>query len=137
MSIDYMKSGRLAINVLIDLNNLGKQTEFKIDFINKHISPEESISDHSQQLMLDYLDWLPEHLRNHNCDEHLLEKLEIKMWADFNSAFSPPGMRNDLEVQINCQAKWKISGRDESVIDITQAEIISKRFIQNGVPEIH
>ena len=132
-----MKSGRLAINVLIDLNNIGRPTEFKIDFINKIISPKESISDRSQQLMLDYLDWLPEHLRNHNCDEHLLEKLDIKMWTDFNGAFSPPGMNNDLEVQINCRAKWKIFGRDESVLDISQAEIISKLIIQNGVPEMY
>lgn len=137
MSIDYMKSGRLAINVLIDLNNLGKPTEFSIDFIKKNISPKESISDRSHQLMLDYLDWLPEHLKNHNCDYHLLEKLEIKMWADLNGAFSPPGMSNDLEVQINCQTKWKISGRNEIVLDISQAEVISKKNIQNGVPEIH
>ncbi len=137
MSIDYMKSGRLAINVLIDLNNIGKPTEFKIDFISKNISPEESISDHSQQLMIDYLDWLPEHLRNHNCDEHLLEKLEIKMWADFNSASSPQGMKSDIEIQIHCQAEWKVSGRNENIIDMSQAEIISKRFIRNGIPEIH
>ncbi|MEJ2373139.1 MAG: hypothetical protein P8Y22_03960, partial [Sulfurimonas sp.] len=87
--------------------------------------------------MLDYLDWLPEHLKNHNCDDLLLEKLEIKMWTDLNGAFSPSGMKNDLEVQINCQTMWKISGRDENVLDISQAEIISKKNIHNGIPEIH
>lgn len=36
-----MKSGRLSVNVLIDLCNLGLETKATVDFINKTIQPKE------------------------------------------------------------------------------------------------
>jgi len=39
MSIDCMKSGRLAVNVLIDLYNLKHEPEATFDFVNKTIKP--------------------------------------------------------------------------------------------------
>ena len=81
ISIDYMKSGRLALNVLIELHNLGIESKATFDFINKSIRPTEAEYLENRQLMDDYLDWLPEHFNNHNCDLTKLEKLEITFWT--------------------------------------------------------
>ena len=76
-----MKSGRLALNVLIELHNLGIESKATFDFINKSIRPTEAEYLENRQLMDDYLDWLPEHFNNHNCDLTKLEKLEITFWT--------------------------------------------------------
>src|SRR5690606_24658948 len=68
ISIDYMKSGRLAVNVIIELHNAGLESKATFDFINKSIRPTKAESTESRQLMDNYLDWLPEHFKNHNCD---------------------------------------------------------------------
>lgn len=68
ISIDYMKSGHLAVNVLIDLYNLRLDAKSTFDFINQTIQPEKAESKESKQLLNDYLSWLPDHLENHNCD---------------------------------------------------------------------
>ena len=39
-----MKIGRLAVNVLIDLHNLGLETKSTFDFINQTIQPEKAES---------------------------------------------------------------------------------------------
>jgi hypothetical protein len=83
MSIDYMKSSRLAINVLIDLNNKGFETKADFDFINKTIEPKVADFKESRQLLSDYLDWLPDHFDKHNCDLTGLEFLQISIWTDF------------------------------------------------------
>ena len=71
-----MKSGRLAVNVLIDLHNLGLETKKTFDLINKTIQPDQAETKGSLQLLNDYLDWLPDHFENQNCDLTKLEKLE-------------------------------------------------------------
>jgi hypothetical protein len=63
MSIDYMKSGRLAVNVLIDLYKIGKENRANFDFINREIKPKEAESKASRELLNDYLNWLPEHFK--------------------------------------------------------------------------
>jgi hypothetical protein len=68
MSIDYMKSGRLAINVLIDLNSKGLETKATFDFLRQSIEPTEANSKESKKLLTDYLDWLPDHFTRHDCD---------------------------------------------------------------------
>ena len=51
MSIDYMKSGRLAENVLIYLHNKGLETIATFDFIGQSIQPiVEAISKDSKKL---------------------------------------------------------------------------------------
>ena len=66
ISIDYMKSGRLAVNVLIELHNLGIESRATFNFKNKSIEPNQAETVESRQLMDDYLSWLPEHFNNHN-----------------------------------------------------------------------
>lgn len=131
-----MKSGRLAVNVLIDLYNLGLETKATFDFINKTILPDKAVSKESKQLLNDYLDWLPDHFANHKCDLTKLEKLETTLWIDFNKAFSPPRMDNALEFTVNALTIWKAEGREEQFLEISQTELIKKNFLKLRIPEI-
>lgn len=135
MSIDYMKSGRLAVNVLIDLYNLKFEPKATFDFINKSILPIEVNSNGTNELLNDYLNWLPDHFERHNCDLTKLEILEITIWTDFDKAFTPPGMSNCIEFEVHTTTKWKVDTRDEQTIEIYQTEIIKKNFIKLRIPE--
>ena len=131
-----MKSGRLAVNVLIDLYNLGLETKSTFDFINQVIQPIRAESKGSKQLINDYVYWLPDHFEKHNCDLTKLEKLETTFWIDFDYAFSPPRMDNTLEFTVNALTKWKADGRDEEIIEVSQTELIKKNFLKLGIPEM-
>ena len=131
-----MKSGRLAVNVLIDLHNLGLETKTTFDFINKTILPEKAESKESIQLLHDYVDWLPDHFTNHKCDLTTLEKLETTFWIDFNKAFSPIGMNNALEFTVNALTIWKANGREEQKVEISQTELMKKDFLKLRIPEM-
>ena len=135
MSIDYMKSGRLAVNVLIDLYNLKLEPKATFDFINKNILPTEVMTKESNELFKDYLTWLPDHFASHSCDLTKLEKLEITIWTDFDKAITPQGMSNCKEFVVHTLTKWKVDGRDEQTIEISQTEIIKENFIKLRIPE--
>ncbi len=135
MSIDYMKSGRLAVNVLIDLYNLKLAPKATFNFIDKTISPVEAQTKESKELLNDYLSWLPDHFYRHNCELTKLEKLEITIWTDFDHAVTPPGMSNCKEFDVHTMTKWKANGRDEQTIEISQSEIIKENFIKLRIPE--
>ncbi len=131
-----MKSGRLAVNVLIDLYNLGLETKSTFDFINQTIQPEKAESKESRQLINDYLDWIPDHFDKHNCDLTKLEKLETTIWSDFEKAFSPPRMNDTIEFTVNALTKWKAYGRDEEIIETSQSELINSKYLKIGIPEL-
>lgn len=135
ISIDYMKSGRLAVNVLIDLYNLGLESKSTFDFINMTIRPEKAESKEARQLIKDYVDWLPEHFEKHKCDLSKLEKLETTIWTDFNKAFSTPRMNDTIEFTVKALTKWKADGRDEEIMEISQTELIKKNFLKLRIPE--
>jgi len=131
-----MKSRRLAVNVLIDLYNLGLGSKTTFDFINKTIQPDQAESKESRQLLNDYLDWLPEHFENQNCDLSKLEQLEITIWTDFDKAISPPRMNNALEFTVNALTIWKADGREKQTVEISQTELIKKNFLKLRIPEM-
>ena len=135
MSIDYMKSGRLAVNVLIDLHKIGKENKATFDFIKKEIKPKEAESKESKQLLNDYLNWLPEHFKNHDCDLNKLEKLEITIWTDFNKTITPLRMNNTKKFELHTLTKWKADGRDEQTLEISQTELIKEYYLNIGIPE--
>ena len=136
ISIDYMKSGRLAVNVLIDLYNLNKETKATFDFINETIQPAVAESKESRQLLSDYLGWRPDHFANHNCDLTKLEQLETTIWTDFDKAFSPSRMNNVLEFTVNALTTWKSDGREEQTVAISQTQLIKKNFLKLRMPEM-
>lgn len=136
ISIDFMKSGRLAVNVLIDLHNLGLETKTTFDFVNKTIQPDQAESKESQELLNDYLDWLPDHFENQNCDFSKLEQLEITIWTDFDKAFSPPRMNDALEFIVKALTIWKADGREKQTVEISQTELIKKNFLKLRIPEM-
>jgi len=131
-----MKSGRLAVNVLIDLYNLSKETKTTFDFINRAIQPTEAESTESRQLINDYLDWMPDHFESHNCDLTKLEKLEITFWTDFDKAITPPGMNDTKEFKVSASTKWKVEGKDEQIIEISQTELIKQNYLKLRIPEM-
>jgi hypothetical protein len=135
MSIDYMKSGRLAVNVLIDLYNLKLEPKATFDFVNKTINPTDASTKESSELLNDYLSWLPGHFAAHNCDLTKLEKLEISISTDFDKAVTPTGMSNSKEFVVHTLTKWQAYGRDEQTIEISQTEIIKENFIKLRIPE--
>ena len=135
-SVDYMKSGKLAFNVLIHLNNLKLNPSATFDFVHKTIQPEEAITKESRQLLNDYLDWLPTHFKNHNCDLDKLEKLVIVISGDFDNAVSPRGMNKSKQITIHTKTNWKADNRDEETIEIAMNEIVDDYFLKNGIPEM-
>lgn len=135
MSIDYMKSGRLAVNVLIDLYNQKLESRATFDFINKTILPTNAISKESKELLKDYLSWLPNHFEAHNCDLTKLETLVVIIWTDFDKAITPPGMNNSKEFVVHALTKWKAAEQDEQIIEISQTEIIKENFLKLRIPE--
>ena len=135
MSIDYMKSGRLSVNVLIDLHNLKIEPKSTFDFINKTILPTEAETKESRELLNDYLSWLPDHFTSHNCDLTKLETLEITIWTDFKKAITPQGMSNCKEFVVYTTTKWKADRREEQLFEISQSEVIKENFIKLRIPE--
>lgn len=135
-SVDYSKSGKLAINVLIHLNNLKLKPTATFDFINKTIQPEEAITKESKKLLSDYLDWLPEHFKNHNCDLDKLEKLTIVISADFEKAFYPQGMNKAKQIGLLTKTNWKADNRNEEIIEISLTEIVDEYYLKTGIPEM-
>lgn len=131
-----MKSGRLAVNVLIDLYNLGLASKTTFDFINKTIQPKQAESKESRQLLNDYFNWLPDHFENQNCDLTKLEQLEVTIWTDFDKAFSQPRMNNTLEFTINALTVWKADGRENQTVEVSQTELIKKNFLKLRIPEM-
>jgi hypothetical protein len=135
-SVDYSKSGKLAFNVLIHLNNLKLKPSATFDFINKTIQPEEAISKESKQLLNDYLDWLPTHFKNHNCELDKLEKLTIVISADFDKAFYPQGMNKAKQICLQTRTNWKADNRNEETIEINLNEIVDDYYLKTGIPEM-
>lgn len=132
-----MKSGRLAVNVLIELNKIGLESKSTFDFLGKTIKPEKSDSKESRQLMNDYLNWLPEHFKNHNCDLTKLEKLTITFWTDFDKEITPPRMNDTKEFVIYAKTEWKAHGKDEQIIEINQTELVKRNLLKTRIPEIN
>lgn len=136
MSIDYVKSGRLAVNVLIDLYKIEMETKATFNFLKKEIEPKEAISKESQKLMDDYVSWIPEHFINHNCDITKLEKLLTSIWINFDSRRTPPRMNDTIEFVVNAKTIWKAEGREEQTIEIKQTELVKKVYLNLRIPEI-
>jgi len=131
-----MKSGRLAVNVLIDLYNLKKEPKATFDFINQTIKPKMAESKESRQLLNDYFDWLPFHFDSHNCDLTKLEKIETTVWIDFDKATIQSRMDDTVEFKVNALTKWKADGKGEQILEISQTELIKKSFLKLRIPEI-
>lgn len=137
MSIDYSKSGRLAVNVLIDLSKLKLSAQATFDFINKSILPTEAMTKESLELLNDYSKWLPEHFLQHNCDLTKLAKLEVTIYTDFVKAIISMGMNNCREIIVHSSTKWQAVGQNEQIINITQTEIIKENFLKLRIPEFN
>jgi hypothetical protein len=135
ISIDYSKSGRLAVNTLIDLYKMGKETKATFDFQNQIIYPNDAESIESKELLRNYLEWLPDHFDSHDCDLTKLEKLETTIWTDFSKAFSPLKMDNTLEFTVNALTIWKAEGREKQILEISITELIKKNFLKLRIPE--
>jgi hypothetical protein len=135
ISIDYMKIGVLAVNVLIDLLNLNLETKATFDFIKKSIIPTQADTKRGRKLLQDYSDWLPAHFISHNCDLTKLEKLEITFWADLAQARTPVGMSDTKEVTVYARTTWKADNRDEEIIEISQVELLKQNYLKLRLPE--
>lgn len=136
MSIDYSKSGRLAVNVLIDLYNLNLEPKTTFAFIAKTILPAEANTKRSNKLLNDYLSWLPDHFARHNCDLTKLEVLQITIRTDFNNASTAPPKCDSKELMVHAMTKLKADGRSEQAFEISLSETINGDFIKQRIPEI-
>lgn len=134
-SIDYTKSGKLAFNSLVLLNNRGLEPNVTFDFINKRIHPIEAENDSSIKLLNDYLNWLPEHFLNHNCDTNNLKRLEINIKSSFIDLTSPDKMDYCKQVEIETLIKWQANGKETETIEFKEIELVKKEYFKIGVPE--
>jgi hypothetical protein len=130
-----MKSPRLAINVLIELNNLKQEPKATFDFVNETIFPASADTRESRELLNDYRNWLPGHFVRHNCDLAQIELLEITIWVDFENAKEIPKMKECKQFVIYTLTRWKAIGREVRMIEISQTEIIREQFLSTKVPE--
>lgn len=136
-SIDWMKSSSLAMNVLVKLNNEGMQPVAVFDFINGSIEPKEARTKEGKGLLEDYLSWLPEHLKKHNCDRDILEALVIEVSAGIDEAVIPPGMSNCLEIVVKTKTNWKLKDEEPRELRKAQREIMKSQILRNGFPKFH
>ena len=136
MSIDYAKSGRIALNSVIDLYQIGKKTRVTFDFIQNSISPIEAESVGAKELMNDYLEWLPKHFETHNCNLALLKKLEINISVDFTTAKQPHRMPGVLEFQVFGKVTWKTNKEGTQVLEISNLELMKESFMLERIPEL-
>ncbi len=134
-SIDYLKSSRLAVNVLIDLNNNQIDPSATFDFLKGTIEPKESVSKRSMELLKDYMTWLPMHFKAHNCDIEKLETLQVTIFGDFEKAFMPNNMNGTIQFDVKTKTVWKADGKTEEEINITTTEVIKSDFLVSGIPE--
>lgn len=133
-----MKSEHFAVNVLIDLYNLGIEAKATFDFVNKTIEPTEVVSKESLQLMNDYLHWLPEHFKNRNCDLTKLEQLRITLWTDFHNTLPYERNQKDRVFTISALTTWKADGRKDKTIELTQSEVIPMDLLGGEkIPKVH
>lgn len=135
-SIDYTKSGKLAFNVLFHLNNRNLTPSATFDFIKKTIHPTDAINYESKLLLNDYLDWLPSHFINHNCDLDKLEKLSITISAGFDKAYEPPGMNYCKQIRVSTLTLWKADEKEEQTIEVSRDELVGNNFLKIGIPEL-
>lgn len=135
MSIDYTRSGRLAVNVLFELKKNNFDSEVTFQFINNVISPEIAVSKRSIELFEDYKDWLPNHFKSHNCDLSKLEKLDITLSIDFENATTPETMSNCTEFSITAKTIWKAKTKPEELIKIEQKELVKSTLLIQGIQE--
>jgi len=137
ISIDFLKSPRYAINVLIDLYNLQKEPKATFDFIKMTIEPDIIDSTSSRELLIDYQNWLPIHFENHKCDLTKLEELKTTISVDFDRVFIPPRMNDSIQFEVNATTIWKADGREANILQISQSELMRKTFLNNRIPEVN
>ncbi|WP_246838502.1 hypothetical protein [Leptospira meyeri] len=135
ISIDYTHSGKLAINVLIKLKSEENVSIVEFDFINTTISPEIAIDEESLILLKDYQKWLPEHLRNHDCDYNQLESLNILTKLNKEKIFQPQSMDNTFQIEIESETIYKLKNREKQSFKLSLIEIINSNYLENGIPK--
>ncbi|MEQ9062768.1 MAG: hypothetical protein RIE58_01230 [Vicingaceae bacterium] len=133
-SIDYMKSGALAFNVLVQLKEKGLEPKATFDFLNDSIFPEGANTREARSLISDYRSWLPDHLSNHNCDPEILEKLMIEVSANLAEAVQPKGMSYALQFTIKSETTWKIKDDVEKKLLKEQVEVLKSQYLKTGLP---
>ena len=125
-SRDYMKSPKQSYNVLISLYEKGLPPKATFDFINGTIEPKEAVSESSSQLLNDYMQWLPEHCLNHNCDPSLIVSLKTSIWVDFEKAWDRRS-KNDINLEIQTKTEWKAQDKSAQIVETKEVEIISQK----------
>jgi len=136
ISIDFIKSHRYAVNVLIDLYKLNLEAKASFDFFNLSILPLEANTERANELMGHYNGWLPDHFEKHNCDISKLEKIETTVWIDFEIGFTPEGINDSIQIEVNALTIWQADGRAEKEIYINQSEMLRKTYLEFGIPEL-
>ncbi len=135
ISRDYSHSGKLVHNILIKLKNHNLLPQVKLNFIDGTIQPNEAIDDSSKKLLLDYRNWLPEHLENHKCSISELELFEIIVFADFDKAYHLKNAEDYLRIKFIAILNWKIKGKENESREIWIEEDLLQEDLINGLYE--
>lgn len=134
-SIDHTRSGKIAINGLIKLRNLGFSPKMSFNFITKQIEPKLMCNEWSLKLLNDYLDWLPEHFKNQNCDIAKVIELRIEISANFEDMNIPYGLNDTKNIQVITNTYWKIERSKMQHLEISKDELIKFVYLKNGLIE--
>jgi len=136
-SIDYSKSGIIAINTLFELVNNDQNPTICFDFIRKSIKPSFVRPEKNKLLLTDYLFWLPQHFSKHNCDLSKIEELTICLKIDMNKITIPKDMGEVKEYKVITKVKWKVKNKYPETYSIETNNIISDAVFAKGIEEIY
>lgn len=130
-SYDFTHSGKVVFDVLAKAscdNDNGIST-ISFDFINGTILPSAIENDDSKQILSDYSKWLPELADSQNASASDIERLVITVSVDFEKHKHPPDMNYVVELEVLTEVQYKIKGRDEQKITISDVDVYGEKIL--------
>lgn len=130
-SYDYTHSGKVVFDVLSNAYCESGIRMISFDFVNGTILPTTIENDNSKQILRDYSKWLPELADSQNASVSDIQQLVIDVSVDFEKHVHPKGMDYAVELEVLTEVKYKIKGRDEQKITISETDV----YGENIMPE--
>jgi hypothetical protein len=126
-AFDFMKSQYTVLQELSVLFKKSSVSNVEIDFMKKIIQPVETQTKVMQQIMEDYIDWLPELCLSQNVDISIIKKLLVKVEIDFLNAEIYKSSRNERVLKIITTYTCVDDQNNEIKDCIEEKEVVNKQ----------
>lgn len=128
-SYDFTHSGKVVFDVLAKAYCESGINKISFDFVNGTILPATIENDDSKQILKDYSEWLPELANSQNASASDIDQLVIDISVDFEKHKHPPGMDYAVELEVLTNVRYKIKGRDEQNITISDIDVYGEKIL--------